>query len=149
MTVNVKIVIMQHLWCYVCFVCVFVVVVVVVFVVVVCLFVCLFVVVVVCFFVVFFLGGGGGRGGGGNRLLLNIHKGYFSVVTPSSGCLTLRLFDRGSLWPSLKISIRSTETCRETREPALCRNWTTNARNANDFKIPPPLPPFNVFPSHK
>ena len=30
-----------------------------------------------------------------NRLLLNIHIGYFSVVTPSLGCSTLRLFDGG------------------------------------------------------
>ena len=30
------------------------------------------------------------------RLLLIIHIGYFSVVTPSLGCLTLRNFDRGS-----------------------------------------------------
>ena len=27
------------------------------------------------------------------RLLLNIHIGYLSVVTPSLGCLTLRFFD--------------------------------------------------------
>ena len=30
------------------------------------------------------------------RLLLINHIGYFSVVTPSLGCLTLRYFDRGS-----------------------------------------------------
>ena len=44
-------------------------------------------------------------------LLLNIHTGYFSVVTPSLGCLTLsllRFFDRGSFWLSLKISMGST-----------------------------------------
>ena len=38
------------------------------------------------------------------KLPVNIHIGYFSVVTPSLGCLTLTFFDRGSLWPSLKIS---------------------------------------------
>ena len=30
------------------------------------------------------------------RLLLNIHIGNFSVVTPSLGCLTIRFFDMGS-----------------------------------------------------
>ena len=29
-------------------------------------------------------------------LLLNVQIGYFSVVTPSLGCLTLKFFDRGS-----------------------------------------------------
>ena len=38
-------------------------------------------------------------------LLPNIHIGYFSVVTPSLGCLTLRFFDKGSLWPSLKMYV--------------------------------------------
>ena len=29
-----------------------------------------------------------------NWLLLNIYIGYFNVVTPSLGCLTLTFFDR-------------------------------------------------------
>ena len=61
MIVNVKIVMMEHLWCAGF------------------LFVCLF---------VFLLQ---------KWLLLNIHIGYLSDVTPSSGCLTLRFLDRGSL----------------------------------------------------
>ena len=36
------------------------------------------------------------------QLLLNIHIGYFSVVTPSLGCLTLRFFDRSHCDPHLK-----------------------------------------------
>ena len=58
MTVNVKIVMMEYLWCDV-----------------------IFVVVVLM----------------QKQLLLNIHIGYFCVVTPSLGCLALRFFDRGSL----------------------------------------------------
>jgi len=34
-----------------------------------------------------------------NRLLLNIHIGYFSVVTPRLGCLTLRFLDKGVIAP--------------------------------------------------
>ena len=36
------------------------------------------------------------------QLLLNIHIGYFSVVTPSLGCLTLRFFDGSHCDPHLK-----------------------------------------------
>ena len=36
------------------------------------------------------------------QLLLNIHIGYFSVVTPSLGCLTLRFLTGGHFDPHLK-----------------------------------------------
>ena len=37
--------------------------------------------------------------------LLNTDIGYFSVVSPSLGCLTLQCFDSRSLQPSFKISV--------------------------------------------
>ena len=43
------------------------------------------------------------------RLLLNVKIGYFSVVTSSLGCLTLGFVERVSFWPSLKISMGSTD----------------------------------------
>ena len=45
---------------------------------------------------------------------LLVKVGYLNVVTPSFTCLTLRFFDRGSLWPPLSISFGNTDDYDDT-----------------------------------